>query len=476
MRALVWFRSDLRTRDHAALSRATREADRGVVAVFVLSPEQWLEHDWGSPKVGFVLDNLRALSADLEKLRIPLRVLRADRFAAVPGALLELARDTGCDALYFHHELEVNERRRDETVRDTFEDAGLAVTALDDVCILPPGTVKTEQDGWYTVYSPFRKKFRTVYGDGDKPPTHPQPVKQAEMACDPDSVPETLGAFPPAELDRVWAGGQNAALAALDRFVDERLAEYDKMRDYPGTESTSVLSPYLALGVISPRECFARAIEAETAAGGSGAAGPKHWADELIWRDFYKHLLVGFPRLSMGRSFRPELDVFPWRSDDDQFHAWADGRTGIPIVDAAQRQLAKTGWMHNRCRMIVAMFLSKNLLLDWRLGERHFMRHLVDADLANNNGGWQWSASTGTDAAPYFRIFNPISQSERFDPDGAYIRRYVHELRDVEGNEIHDPSPLTRASTGYPEAIVDVKRTRQRAIAAFEEFRHARVE
>jgi len=249
---------------------------------------------------------------------------------------------------------------------------------------------------------------------------------------------------------------------------------YREQRDVPARDATSALSPYLALGVVSPRECLRAALDAD----GQGSlrvrdelTGAGQWINELLWREFYKHLLVGFPRLSMGRNFRTVYDSLEWRQDDAEFRAWCTGMTGIPIVDAAMRQLKTTGWMHNRCRMIVAMFLTKNLLMDWRLGERHFMRHLIDGDLASNNGGWQWSASTGTDAAPYFRVFNPHSQSRKFDPDGGYIRRFVPELGDIDGNDIHDPPPLARAGAGYPLALVDLKATRQRAIAAFRDHR-----
>jgi deoxyribodipyrimidine photo-lyase len=210
---------------------------------------------------------------------------------------------------------------------------------------------------------------------------------------------------------------------------------------------------------------------AETLADIPADSGPGTWISELIWREFFRHLIVAFPRLCMGRNFQRQYDRLPWREDDAAFDAWCEGRTGVPIVDAAMRQLAQTGWMHNRRRMIVAMFLTKNLLLDWRLGERHFMQHLVDGDLASNNGGWQWAASTGTDAAPYFRVFNPVSQSEKFDPGGVYVRRWVPELADVEDAAVHAPPPLARSRFGYPEAIVDLKASRARAIEVFKACR-----
>jgi deoxyribodipyrimidine photo-lyase len=474
MRVMVWFRSDLRTGDHQALSYATREADRGVIGVFVVSPGQWNAHDWGAPKVDFVLRNAAALRADLHKLNIPLRIVVADRFADAPGALLGLARETKCDALYFSRELEVNEVDRDERVTDAFEEAGLRVRAFDDVCVLPPGEVRTQEGGWYTVYSPFRKRFGAVWDERGGTPPSPKPRKQPQMACDSDEVPTSLDGFDPVDLAERWPAGESHARKQLERFIRERIGNYSNARNHPAEPATSALSPYLAAGVISPRECIVRAMEAEgrdSLQVRGGKTGPGQWIDEVLWREFYKHLLVGHPRLSKRSNFRTEYDGLAWREDQAQFDAWCDGRTGVPIVDAAMRQLLETGWMHNRCRMITAMFLTKNLLMDWRLGERHFMNSLVDADLASNNGGWQWSASTGTDAAPYFRIFNPTTQSAKFDPEGAYIRRYVPELADLDAKEIHDPPPMARAGAGYPEPIVDVKASRERAIRAFEKLR-----
>ena len=241
-----------------------------------------------------------------------------------------------------------------------------------------------------------------------------------------------------------------------------------------------MLSPYLAVarsrpGVRAPGD---RGERRETIQGNDGLV---HWISEVIWREFYKHLLVSFPRLCMGRPFQLATDRVRWREDPAAFEAWKVGRTGYPIVDAGMRQLLETGWMHNRVRMITAMFLTKDLLLDWRLGERHFMRHLVDGDLSQNNGGWQWSASTGTDAQPYFRVFNPFSQSRKFDEEGAYIKRWVPELRDVPAGVLHDPDALQERFGGglfggggsgggqsaYPPPMVDHAMARDRAIAAF---------
>jgi deoxyribodipyrimidine photo-lyase len=246
------------------------------------------------------------------------------------------------------------------------------------------------------------------------------------------------------------------------------MAAYGAGRDIPSINGTSVLSPYLAAGVISPRQCLAMAVTQNNGTI-NGQEGPTTWISELTWRDFYTHVMVGFPRVSMHQPFKLKTNSIAWRTNESDLTAWRQGKTGYPIVDAGMRQLNQTGWMHNRLRMVTAMFLSKHLLIDWRLGETYFMQRLIDGDLAANNGGWQWSASTGTDSVPYFRIFNPFSQSKRFDPDGKFIKKFCPELSDVPTAALHDAKKLSAAarSLDYPEFVVDHKQARERALNAF---------
>ncbi|MCY1406591.1 Deoxyribodipyrimidine photo-lyase [compost metagenome] len=284
--------------------------------------------------------------------------------------------------------------------------------------------------------------------------------------------------MPPASLSDLWPAGETEAHDRLQRFIDEAVDDYQLQRDFPAVAGTSQLSPYLAAGVISPRQCLLRALGHNHGEFDSGNSGLVTWINELIWREFYKHILNGYPRVSRHRAFRQETEALPWRHAPDELKAWQEGRTGIPIIDAAMRQLLATGWMHNRLRMIVAMFLTKNLLIDWREGERFFMRHLIDGDLAANNGGWQWSASTGTDAVPYFRIFNPVSQSRRFDSQGWFIKRWLPELADTDEKNIHSPMPPAQlfATSNYPQPIVDLGSSRQRALNAFKNLSTRQVE
>lgn len=472
MRGLVWFRSDLRLDDNPALHHACTRSDRGVVGVFVVTPEQWRLHDWAPVKVDFVRRTLAELSGVLAEKNIALRILSVPDFAAVPAALRKLAHETGCDALFFNEEYEVNERRRDEAVTKQFRSELGEVYAYPDQCVFKPGTVRTGEGRYYTVYSPFKRAWYRAYeSDPESAVPLGKPRKLPEMIGAPDPVPAKIKGYEsiPAHA-KDWAAGESAAQKRLNSFLEKRIEAYKDERDFPGIDATSVLSPYLACGAISLRRCAHEAIRWNGGKLDKGSAGAVHWISELIWREFYRHILVGFPRVSMHRAFNLSTESLEWSENEEHLAAWQEGRTGVPIVDAAMRQLVRTGWMHNRLRMIAAMFLTKNLFIDWRKGERFFMRHLIDGDLAANNGGWQWSASTGTDAAPYFRIMNPYSQSKRFDPDGSFIRRYVPELSGIEGEAIHDPShlpPMARARIDYPGPIVDVSASRQWAIEAF---------
>jgi deoxyribodipyrimidine photo-lyase len=296
-----------------------------------------------------------------------------------------------------------------------------------------------------------------------------------------DAVPTSVDGFESSVDAAHWPGGEMYALKQLRSFAEKQIVPYKATRDFPGTRGTSMLSPYLAIGAISPRQCIVAAVQANTLAAKSntspfesGPEGITHWISEVLWREFYIHILVGFPRVCMHRAFQPTTESILWNDNAKHLEAWKLGRTGLPIVDAGMRQLREMGWMHNRVRMIVAMYFTKNLFLDWRLGEKFFMQNLVDGFLASNNGGWQWSASTGTDAAPYFRVFNPLTQSQKFDSDGTYIRRFVPELRDVEGDAIHEPwtiPGLLRSRVDYPEPMVDLSKTRERAIEAFRDIK-----
>jgi deoxyribodipyrimidine photo-lyase len=478
MRPLIWFRSDLRLDDNLALTEASRRATRGLVAAFAITPHQWIHlHHWSPSRISLVLRTLGELSAALAERNIPLRIITEPTFEALPQRLLDLATQLECSALFFNREYEWNERQRDAAVAATFQRASLPTYSLTDRTLFEPGQLRTQAGTAYTVFTPFKRAALAQIADA--PPTsQPPPMPQPALVCEPDPIPNPHDLITGESHEALWPAGEREAASRLERFTRDHLADYKLKRDLLSEPATSVLSPYLAIGAISIRRCAAAAIDrigqnltAKTPP--PDVQGPATWLSELLWREFYSHVLVAFPRVSKGLAFRREAEAIAWDHNPDHFAAWCTGRTGFPIVDASMRQLLATGWMHNRARMIAAMFLTKDLGLDWKLGEEHFMKHLIDGDLANNNGGWQWSASTGTDAQPYFRIFNPTSQSERFDPHGHYIRRYVPEIAALDHVAIHDPTRLgfAAANLDYPAPIVNHAHARERTLARFKSLK-----
>lgn len=461
---LVWFRNDLRCHDQAALALA---AERGpVVGVFCFCPGQLAAHGVGGNRVAFLLRCVAALSRELGARGIPLKIIEADTFAQLPAAISDLARALGTKRLWFNAEYPLNEQRRDDAVTAALRAVGVTVQRCDDTVIRAPGSVLTQAGTPYTVFTPFRRRWLESIEPEDLAP-RPPPRRQSPLASTADPVPQLPDRFVASAPAELWPGGEAPAWRRLERFLASAVDAYGEQRDFPAREGTSTLSPWLAVGALSPRQCLHAAIQRNDGRLDGGSRGAATWITELIWREFYRHVVAAFPHVSKGHAFRREYDALAWRDDPQQLAAWREGRTGYPLVDAAMRQLASTGWMHNRLRMVVAMFLSKNLLLDWRHGEAHFMDLLVDGDFASNNGGWQWSASTGTDAAPYFRIFNPVTQSKRFDPDGDFIRRHVPELAALKGPALHAPWKARGISLEYPQPLVDAASSRRRAIEAF---------
>jgi len=458
---LLWLRSDLRVHDNAALASAM--AAGPTIACFVLSPKQWRGHDVGDARIAFLLRTLTGLSADLAKLRVPLKLLRAPTFDNVPGVLARFAKKYQIQGVHFNAEYPLNERKRDSKTTRALEALGCNVKVFESSVVRSPGTVLTGNSEPYTVFTPFKRRWLAELGSGlEEAPT---PRAQKALGIDADAIPAKLDGANIGMLADLWPGGEQAALARMTAFCIDGVADYKEARDLPALPGTSSLSAYLSVGALSPRRCFAAAGVRNASDYAALDDGPSTWLSELIWREFYRHVIAQFPHVSQLRPFKRGMAPVPWRHAEADFAAWCSGNTGYPIVDAAQRQLLATGWMHNRLRMITAMFLTKHLLIHWRWGERHFMQHLVDGDFAANNGGWQWSASTGTDAAPYFRIFNPITQAKRFDGQGEFIKQYVPELENLSGKALLEPWSISGHT--YPPPIVDHKFARERALAAF---------
>lgn len=461
-RQLIWLRSDLRIDDNSALAAAAAKGP--VIAVFLRSIPQWQDHGHGANKLDFWARGVAAVKTALNGLNIPLLHRDIERYDQAPEALLEIAREYDVEQLHFNHEYVLNERRRDQAVQDAFKQAGIAAHGYHDSMAFAPGSLLTGKGDYYGVFTPFSKAWHKQVSS-EQLALRDTPKVQTALDIKSDPLP-ALPELSDTPIDgRLWPAGESAAADNLARFLRFRGRHYKAQRDLPKVRGTSELSPYLALGMISYRQCL-QAVMAEN--GGhlaDGDIGLTTWVNELVWREFYQHVAVGFPQVCRYQPFQEHTKQLAWRDDDEGFQAWCEGRTGYPIVDAAMRQLVTTGWMHNRLRMVTAMFLSKHLLIDWRRGEAFFMQHLVDGEFCANNGGWQWAASTGTDAAPYFRIFNPTTQSTRFDAEGEFIAHWLPELAELPAKARH--APPHDQLTDYPTPIVDHNAARQRALEAF---------
>lgn len=452
-RRLVWLRNDLRLADNPALSHACR-GPAEVIAVVALTPDSWRVHGESPARMGLWRDQLRLVAQDLARRNIPLRVLRLRHFDDCAGALAALVRELAVQELVFNQEYPLNERRRDRAVTDACTRLGIRVQTFHGELIIPPGQVQTRQGGPYRVYTPFSRAWRQRLPGVDRD-VLPPPDRMCVSAIRSDPVPEDLDYQPLTYRTDLWSAGEAAASERLQRFVLEQAADYARLRDFPARAGTSQLSPWLSIGALSARQCLAQLR-------GQGAPDWLHssWLNELIWREFYRHLLVAFPHLSQLQPFRPEVEArIQWRRDERAFQAWCRGETGFPIIDAAMKQLLETGWMHNRLRMLVASFLTKLLGIDWRRGADFFMRHLIDGDFASNLGGWQWSSSVGADAAPWFRIFNPQAQGEKFDPEGRFVALWLPELRTLASGKGRQ-RPGAGAAQGRPMPIIDYKKAR----------------
>ncbi|MBN8621062.1 MAG: deoxyribodipyrimidine photo-lyase [Anaerolineae bacterium] len=472
-----WFRRDLRLTDNLALAAAA-QSGLPVLPVFILDPALVNSRRVGLPRLAFMLKGLAALDMALRAQGSRLWLGYGDPRLLMP-ALVQLS---GAQALFYNRDYSPLALRRDQAAVDSLT---IPVHSFDDALLLPPGSVMTESGKPFTVFTPFKRKWLTLPKQtmADPVPTgayvdaatvdtlrlQTADGRELPLQAIPSLADLGLSAAIP-----VPAASEAEAARRLDDFLNQRVYHYAEGRNgMHGTVTDdtlggwSFLSPYLRMGMLSPRQAYWGARHAYTATGQNQAReSVETWVSELVWREFYMHILYHFPHVAAG-SFRPQYDRLAWRYAPDELAAWKEGMTGFPVVDAAMRQLKTMGWMPNRARMIVASFLAKDLLIDWREGERHFMDWLIDGDPAANNGGWQWSAGTGTDAQPYFRIFNPASQSEKFDPEGTYIRRWVPELRAVPTRFIHAPWENPPAPQGYPPPIVDRTLARERTLAAF---------
>ncbi|HMQ26556.1 MAG TPA: deoxyribodipyrimidine photo-lyase [Acidimicrobiales bacterium] len=446
---VLWFRRDLRLADHPALVAAAASAER-VVALFV--DDERLRRPSGAPRVVFLDGCLDALDADLDG-----RLVRrtGDPVDVVPA----VAREVGATVVHASEDFGPYGRARDEAVDRELATVGAELRLTGSPYAVAPGTVLNQSGQPFKVFTPFSKAWVRLASR-----RHPVGVPDVTWVDGLASTrPRAVELGSGADLP---AAGERAAHDRLDAFLEEAVDDYGVQRDLPATDGTSRLSPHLKFGTLHPRQILDHLA--------AGRVGHDKFRSELAWREFYADVLFHRPD-TVRRAFNPKMaamrvDAGP--DADARFAAWCEGRTGFPFVDAGMRQLAGEAWMHNRVRMVVASFLVKDLHVDWARGAAFFLEHLVDGDLASNQHGWQWVAGTGTDAAPYFRVFNPVAQGRRFDPDGDYVRRWVPELAGVPGADVHEPWALpTGAPLGYPDRIVDHAAERAEALRRYDEIR-----
>lgn len=463
-RSLVWFRRDYRLSDHRALQEACA-ASNEVIPVFVID-EVLLKGFKNLRQVQFIQACLDDLDARLRERGSRMLVVRGNPAQKIP----ELAVQLDAQAVFLNHDYEPMAKLRDAHVERELKKQGRAFHSYKDQVIFERREILSGGGTPYKVFTPYSKAWLKAL-EGDRALHLKEARPDLKVLVNASKIGQKNARFSELGFAEAGAGAmagelrgasEAGARALLKKFAGA-IAEYKNQRDFPAIEGTSSLSVHFRFGTISPRQAVKFCSE-------HLSTGAKTWLNELIWREFYMMILDQFPHVEKG-AFKPEYDRLKWSWNPAHFQAWCEGRTGFPIVDAGMRQLNETGWMHNRVRMIVAMFLTKDLLIHWQEGERYFAEQLFDHELAANNGGWQWSASTGCDAQPYFRVMNPVSQSERFDPEGDYIRKWVPELKHLDPKRIHWPHEegglFSSGLNGYPEPLVDHKVQRLKAIALF---------
>lgn len=474
--SIVWFRQDLRLADHPALIHAVESGAR-VVPLYILETGEATSWAPGAASRVWLHHSLAALADSLEERENRL-VIRKGNSVEI---LNKLVQETNADAVYAHDQYQPAARQRDEQIADSLAKQQVSFIRLNGNLLSPPGAIMNRDGSPYRVFTPFWKTFLKDYV-ADEPRPAPARIPAFGTALRSLTVEELdlLPSHPWGEaLMRHWQPGEPAAQKLLDTLDADLVADYPVNRDLPATPGTTRLSPYLHFGELSPRQIAARLEQLRHAHRESGVStGAETVLRQLVWRDFAHHILIHFPETASA-PMNHRFESFPWCHDEQSLHAWRRGTTGIPIVDAGMRELWRTGWMHNRVRMICASLLTKNMRIHWLEGATWFWDTLVDADLAQNSLNWQWVAGSGVDAAPYFRIFNPVTQGERFDPEGMYVRRWLPELARLPNKWIHKPwqTPrdiLTKSGVfldeHYPLPVVDLKTSREEALALYKKY------
>jgi len=463
-RVIHWFRRDLRLSDNTALNAGAVRAE-DIVPVFVWDDVCFGSAGLGERQLAFLRDAITALRNSLRELRHELIICCGQPEVELP----KLCKELRAEAVFCNRGYEPEEKRVEARVFSALNAAGFGFESFKDSVVWEEQEILTQAGRPFTVFTPYARAWKARPIPAPKPRLTKRRANTRLPKIKSYDLPVVLGVTGKSDAGAAPDATEKGALTTLAKFMSGPVYEYATLRDYPAKNGTSRLSPHLRFGTVGIRTVLAALRKARSRA---RSITEKKSCDvfltELIWREFYNQILANFPHVAHG-SFRPEYNALEWSENSAHFDAWCNGMTGYPIVDAAMRCLNATGWLHNRLRMIVAMFLSKDLLINWQWGERYFMRKLVDADLAANNGGWQWSASTGTDAAPYFRIFNPVAQGQKFDPNGEFIRRWVPELASFPVELIHQPwkNPAALNRAGYHHRIILHEKQRLKVIEMY---------
>ncbi len=468
---LFWHRRDLRISDNVGLAKA-RQKSAKVVSVFCLDPGILKIDDVAPARGAYLIRCLQALQDNYKEIGGQLLFLHDSPSEGIP----RLAEALSAQTVIWNNDVEPYAKKRDKAVKAALQEKGIAVETFWDQLLHAPGEVMTKSsDTPYTVYTPFWKNW--AQQDKDKPAENLENVeKLTEKEQEAAQKAGAIALPSPSDLGFEWDNGfilepgEKAPRDRLAYFCDRAIVDYDEQRNFPSEDGTSQLSAPLKFGTIGIRTVWEATQKAlENTRSDEARNGIIGWQKEIAWREFYQHAMYFFPELANG-PYRDQFKDFPWENNEDYFQAWCEGKTGYPIVDAAMRQLNETGWMHNRCRMIVASFLTKDLIINWQWGEKYFMQRLYDGDLSSNNGGWQWSASSGMDPKP-LRIFNPASQAQKYDPEGQYIRQWLPELSSIDTEYLVTGkiAPLDREACGYPQPIVDHKQRQRRFKALYKD-------
>ncbi len=480
MHYIYWFRKDLRLTDNHALARFLKDAGSGSSISFIYIKNNNSYRYFGEKRIIFLIQCLEELKQNLSEFKLELQIFSGKSIEVFKNILLE----KNPVSVYLNEQVEPYCRERDESVRKLIEDSGGIYNSFTDSTIFSPGEIKNGEGQQYKVFTPFKNNALSILTkdhykkhicDFSNISNKNELIFKSQSKFKQDK--KISGVSGSAD----FKGGRKEGINKLRDFYETKLNSYNSQRDFPSLNATSRLSAHLHFGTVGIREAlrtaFAGLSKSESE---NDEKEVQTWINELLWREFYYHITFHNPRLTY-QSYKTEYDDLNWNYDECNFRKWTEGNTGYPIVDAGMRQLNKEGWMHNRVRMITAMFLTKDLFIDWRLGEKYFAEKLIDLDFSSNNGGWQWSASTGVDAQPYFRIFNPYLQSKKFDPAGDYIRKYVPELSSLPVEFIHEPNIMKHTEQekysviigkDYPYPVTDHKAAKDIAIRNFKKAAH----